>query len=92
MARYVAETEYENALIPLLGGLLKRNKKIHFLLVLETDIINFAPGKWCGNVKIGLKYFLQRWFFLNLSALAGLQILQAARAGLCHAGRARPAR
>ena len=55
----VADTEYEKALIPLLGGLLKRNKKIHFLLVLETDIVNFSPGKWCGNIKIGLKYFFK---------------------------------
>jgi hypothetical protein len=56
----VTETEYANALIPLLDDLLKKSRKINFILVLETDIKNFAPGMWCGNVKIGFKYFF-RW-------------------------------
>jgi hypothetical protein len=56
----VTETEYANALIPLLDDLLKKSRKINFILVLETDIKDFAPGMWCGNVKIGLKYFF-RW-------------------------------
>ena len=55
----VDKTEYESALLPLLAGLLKNNRKINFILVLETDIKNFAPGKWCGNVKIGMKYFFK---------------------------------
>jgi hypothetical protein len=56
----VTETEYANALTLLLDDLLKKSRKINFILVLETDIKNFAPGMWCGNVKIGLKYFF-RW-------------------------------
>jgi len=56
----VTEAEYELALIVLLDDLLKTHKKINFILVLETSIKNFAHGKWCGNVKIGLKYFF-RW-------------------------------
>ena len=55
----VTETEYENALIPLLDDLLKKNRTINFILVLETDIKDFEPGMWCGNVKIGLKYFFK---------------------------------
>jgi len=55
----VTETEYTNELIPLFDNLLKKSRKINFILVLETDITNFAPGKWCGNVKIGLKYFFK---------------------------------
>ena len=55
----VAEAEYENTLIPLLDDLLKRNKKLNFVLVVETDIKNFASGAWCGNVKIGFKYFFK---------------------------------
>jgi len=56
----VTEIEYKDALIPLLENLLKSNKRINFVLVLETDIVNFASGIWCGNVKIGLRFFF-RW-------------------------------
>ena len=56
----VTDAEYEAMLIPLLENEVKIYKKINFILVLETDIKNFASGAWCGSVKIGLKYFL-RW-------------------------------
>jgi hypothetical protein len=53
----VSETDYEEALIPIMDGLLNGNKKINFVLILETNIKNFVSGAWCGNVKIGFKYF-----------------------------------
>ncbi|MCR8556458.1 STAS/SEC14 domain-containing protein [Mucilaginibacter sp. BJC16-A38] len=53
----VTETEYEEALIPIMDELLQRNRKINFVLILETDIKNFVDGAWCGNTKIGFKYF-----------------------------------
>lgn len=56
----VTDVEYENELIPLLDQQVVSNKKINFILVLETDIENFEPGLWCGSMKIGLKYFF-RW-------------------------------
>ncbi len=56
----VSEEEYIELLTELIDSQLKRTKRINFLLVLETDIINFASGAWCGNVKIGLKHFF-RW-------------------------------
>jgi hypothetical protein len=56
----VNETEYETALDELFESMLKRHNKINFLLILETEIKNFSPGKWCGNIKLGLKYFF-RW-------------------------------
>ena len=55
----VTETEYESALDPLIESQLKKSGKINFVLVLETDINNFASGAWCGNVKIGFKYFFK---------------------------------
>ncbi|BAU54264.1 STAS/SEC14 domain-containing protein [Mucilaginibacter gotjawali] len=55
----VAETEYKDSLIPLIENVLKKSKRINFVLVLETDIVNFASGIWCGNLKIGLKYFFK---------------------------------
>jgi hypothetical protein len=56
----VNDTEYESALDNLFDKVLKRHGKINFLLVLEAEIKNFSPGKWCGNIKLGLKYFF-RW-------------------------------
>ncbi len=53
----VSETEYEEALILILNELLLRNNKLNFVLILETNIKNFVSGAWCGNVKIGFKYF-----------------------------------
>jgi hypothetical protein len=55
----VTETQYEYALIPVIDNLLKKNRKINFVLVLETDIKNFTSGAWCGNIKIGFKYFFK---------------------------------
>jgi len=55
----VSQTDYENALIPMFDELLKTNNRINFVLVLETEIENFAWGAWCGNIKIGFKYFFK---------------------------------
>jgi hypothetical protein len=56
----VTELEYIALLAGLLDELVKKAGRISFLLVLETDIANFASGMWCGNVEIGLKHFF-RW-------------------------------
>ena len=56
----VTREEYEKALLPLLSNLRKTTGgRINLILVLESNIKNFASGKWCGNVKIGLKYFFK---------------------------------
>jgi hypothetical protein len=55
----VTETEYVDALVPLINKLLERNSKINFILVLETDIKNFANGAWCGNIGLGFKHFFK---------------------------------
>src|ERR1700712_255537 len=55
----VTEQEYGDLLILLLDNQLKANKKINFILVVETDIKDFASGAWCGSVKIGLKHFFK---------------------------------
>jgi len=55
----VSEADYEAAVIALIEKVLKRNSKVHFVLVLETEIKNFVSGVWCGNVKIGFKYFFK---------------------------------
>jgi hypothetical protein len=55
----VKKTEYLATLTVLLSELVKRAKRINFILVLETDIENFASGMWCGNVQLGLKHFFK---------------------------------
>ena len=55
----VSKKEYENKLIPVLNEHLVHNRKINFILILETDIANFEPGLWCGTMNIGLKYFFK---------------------------------
>ena len=53
----VSETEYEEALTKIIGEQLSHDHKINFVLILETNIKNFVSGAWCGNIKIGFKYF-----------------------------------
>ncbi|HVW95119.1 MAG TPA: STAS/SEC14 domain-containing protein [Mucilaginibacter sp.] len=55
----VDEREYEEAIVSLIDELLKKNRKINFVLVLESDIRN-CVGAWCGNIRIGFKY-LFKW-------------------------------
>jgi hypothetical protein len=55
----VTEAEYADTLIVLFDELLKKSKRINFILVLETKIKNFVPGMWCGSIKLGLKYFFE---------------------------------
>jgi hypothetical protein len=56
----VTINDYQKALLPLLQEQVKKTGKINFLLVLETNIQNFTAGAWCGNVQMGLKFFM-RW-------------------------------
>ena len=55
----VSEKAYKNALTPLLNNLLRQNKKINLILVLEANISNFTSGAWCGNINIGFRYFFK---------------------------------
>jgi hypothetical protein len=56
----VTEQAYTGLLTTLIDQQVKKTGRINFLLVLETDIKNFASGMWCGNVRMGLKHFF-RW-------------------------------
>jgi hypothetical protein len=56
----VSETEYLAVLDPLFETTVRKNRKINFVLILETEIHNFTSSAWCGNIRLGLKYFF-RW-------------------------------
>jgi hypothetical protein len=55
----VTEEEYVRELRKLLYNAVQMHGKINYILVLETEIRNFASGMWCGNVGIGLKHFFK---------------------------------
>ena len=56
----VTKEELENILIPAIDDLIARTGKIHYLLVLHTDLKNWDWSAWVSDAKIGLKYFT-RW-------------------------------
>lgn len=56
----VTKEELDNILIPAIDGLVARTGKIHYLLVLHTDLKNWDWGAWVSDAKVGLKYFT-RW-------------------------------
>jgi len=69
----VTEQEYTELLTHLLEENSKKNRRINLILILETDIANFAAGLWCGNLKIGMKYFFKWHKIAIVSDQRGLQ-------------------
>lgn len=55
----VTDDDYDEILIPRLDELAKRQGKINYLLVLETDVSNFTMAAWWDDLKLGLKHFTQ---------------------------------
>lgn len=55
----VTDDDYDEVLIPRLDDLAKRQGKIKYLLVLETDVSNFTVAAWWDDLKLGLKHFTQ---------------------------------
>ncbi len=56
----VTKEDYEKVLLPRINDLVKRQGEINYLLVLETDVINFSAGSWWEDLKLGLKNF-KKW-------------------------------
>ena len=55
----VHKDDYERTVIPVVDIIAKRFGKIHFLLVLETDVSNYSFGAWMDDALLGLKHFTQ---------------------------------
>lgn len=53
----VTKEDYEKVLLPRMNDLVKRQGRIKYLLVLETDVQNFSAGSWWEDLKLGLKNF-----------------------------------
>lgn len=56
----VTKEELDTILLPALDNLIARTGKIHYLLVLDTELKNWEWGAWVSDAKLGLKYFT-RW-------------------------------
>lgn len=55
----VTKEDYDKVLIPRIDDLAKKQGKIKYLLVLETDVSNFSAAAWWDDLKIGLKHFTE---------------------------------
>lgn len=53
----VTKEDVESVLIPALDQLVAETDKIHYLLVLDTEVKNWDIGAWLSDVKVGLKHF-----------------------------------
>lgn len=56
----VTKEELDNILMPAIDELVARTGKIHYLLLLDTELKNWDWGAWVSDAKVGLKYFT-RW-------------------------------
>ncbi len=56
----VTKEDYELVIVPTIGKLSKSAEKIHFLLVIETDISNFTGGALFEDLWLGIKN-ITRW-------------------------------
>ncbi|QJD97484.1 STAS/SEC14 domain-containing protein [Mucilaginibacter robiniae] len=53
----VTKEDYDKVLVPRLEDLAKRQGEINYLIVLETNVQNFALGTWFQDLKLALKHF-----------------------------------
>ena len=55
----VTKEDFDKVLIPRIDDLSKRQGKIKYLLVLETDVSNFTLAAWWKDLVMGLKHFTE---------------------------------
>lgn len=56
----VTKQDYEIVIVPLIDKMVKSMEKIHFLLLLETDVTNFTGGAILQDIWAGLKH-ITKW-------------------------------
>ena len=56
----VTKDDYEKVLIPAIDALAEKFGKLHFLMVLDTDVKNFTLGAWLDDAKVGIKH-ITKW-------------------------------
>lgn len=55
----VTKDDYDKVLIPRIDELAKKQGKVNYLLVLETDVSSFSLAAWWGDLEITLKHFTE---------------------------------
>lgn len=55
----IDKADYTNVVFPAIERLLKKQDKINFLLMLDTDLKNFTAGALLSDLGVGLKHFYQ---------------------------------
>lgn len=53
----IDKDDYKNVVFPAIEELLKKQDKINFMLVLDTDMKNFTAGAILSDLGVGLKHF-----------------------------------
>jgi hypothetical protein len=53
----VDKNDYDTVLIPGVDALVKKQDKINFMLVLDTDLNDFSIGAIIKDLGVGLKHF-----------------------------------
>lgn len=66
----VTKTDYETVLVPALDNQVKRQDKINFLLVLDTQLSNFTIGAFLEDLGVGLKHFT-KWHKMAIVSESG---------------------
>ncbi|WP_114938618.1 STAS/SEC14 domain-containing protein [Mucilaginibacter endophyticus] len=56
----VTRQDMETVLLPTIDELVRREGKINYLLVLDTNVQNFTLAAWWNDLKLGLKNF-SKW-------------------------------
>lgn len=68
----VTKEDYEKVVIPRVDAFVKREGKIHFLLVVDTSIGNFEFGAFMKDLGLGLKHFTKWHRMAIVSEQAGV--------------------
>jgi hypothetical protein len=55
----VSAEDYKNVLIPHIDAVAKKNDKISFLMLMDTDVANYDIGAWVKDIAVGFKHFSQ---------------------------------
>lgn len=68
--REVDKQDYDTVVIPTIDGLVKKQDKINFMLVLDTSLSNFSIAALLKDIGIGLKHFT-KWHKMAIVSESG---------------------
>src|SRR4051812_8376051 len=66
----VDKNDYDDIVIPAIDASVKRQDKINFMLVLNTELKNFTMGAFLKDLGVGLKHFT-KWHKMAIVSESG---------------------